>query len=83
MCHIAFCTGPPPLPMNIDRSLRHCVTCNSTRTGSLVIEHSLCVWEVLDSILGQDFKWVDETPLSNARHIKGGSTLKLVDLLPE
>ena len=31
----------------------------------------------------KDFKLVVEVPLSNAQHIKGSSTQKLVDLLPE
>ena len=49
-------------------------------------ERSLCVWEAgFDSQQCPtiDFKLIAEAPLSNDRHIKGSSTQKLVDPLPE
>ena len=42
-------------------------------TGSLVVEHSFRVWEVLGLIPSQtkDLKLVVEASLSHVRHIKG------------
>ena len=45
--------------------------------GSLMVEHSLGVWEVPGSI-PKDFKLIVEAPL-----IKGSSTQKLIGMLPE